>query len=223
MPRSPSEETAIYLQRRRERVGPWGTMERKVTVSPRPGSCGAKHAVGQRSGDACVSPAQLRFAIRQGPLCGSASLGSVGLAGAALTARQRFPPMGGDGRRRGGELRPSPPGGWRSPRDFRRPAQHRAGKVPAQRTRNNRLGHLRSPLEPGSSYSLRQRDRSSQPSLNRGRCSRPHAYRDFSFDCSPRADTSVAISAAILESLGPVPPRRRWALVGRVDLVAVGR
>ncbi len=40
---------------------------------------------------------------------------------------------------------------------------------------------------------------------------------------STAADTSVAISAAILESLGPVPPRRRWALVGRADLVDVGR
>jgi hypothetical protein len=148
-----------------------------------------------------------------------------GWRGLALTARSALPrwaAMVVAGAASCGSW-PSPPGGWRSPRDFRRPAQHRAGKVPAQRTRNNRLGHLRSPLEPGSSYSPRQRDRSSQPSLNRGRCSRPHAYRDFSFDCSPRADTSVAISAAILESLGPVPPRRRWALVGRVDLVAVGR
>ncbi len=40
---------------------------------------------------------------------------------------------------------------------------------------------------------------------------------------STAADTSVAISAAILESLGPLPPRRRWALVGRADLVDVGR
>ncbi|MGH2886004.1 MAG: hypothetical protein ACRDPA_25465 [Solirubrobacteraceae bacterium] len=32
---------------------------------------------------------------------------------------------------------------------------------------------------------------------------------------STAADTSVAISAAILETLGPVPPQRRWALVGR--------
>ncbi len=39
---------------------------------------------------------------------------------------------------------------------------------------------------------------------------------------STAADTSMAISAAILETLGPVPPRRRWALVGRPDLVDVG-
>jgi hypothetical protein len=36
-------------------------------------------------------------------------------------------------------------------------------------------------------------------------------------------DTSVTISAAILETLGPIAPRRRWALVGRADLVDVGR
>ena len=40
---------------------------------------------------------------------------------------------------------------------------------------------------------------------------------------STAADTSMAISAAILETLGPVPPRRRWALVGRTDLVDVRR
>ena len=40
---------------------------------------------------------------------------------------------------------------------------------------------------------------------------------------STAADTSVAISAAILETLGPVPPRRRWALAARADLVDVGR
>ena len=39
---------------------------------------------------------------------------------------------------------------------------------------------------------------------------------------STAADTSVTISAAILETLGPVPPRRRWALVERTDLVDVG-
>ena len=33
------------------------------------------------------------------------------------------------------------------------------------------------------------------------------------------ADTSVATSAAILETLGPVPPPRRWALVGLAHLV----
>jgi len=32
---------------------------------------------------------------------------------------------------------------------------------------------------------------------------------------STAADTSVAISAAILETVGPIPPRRRWALVVR--------
>jgi len=32
---------------------------------------------------------------------------------------------------------------------------------------------------------------------------------------STAADTSVTISAAILETLGPIPPRRRWALVVR--------
>jgi hypothetical protein len=32
---------------------------------------------------------------------------------------------------------------------------------------------------------------------------------------STAADTSVTISAAILETLGPVSPRCRWALVGR--------
>ena len=40
---------------------------------------------------------------------------------------------------------------------------------------------------------------------------------------STAADTSVAISAAILETLGPVPPRRRWALVGLAHLVDAGR
>jgi hypothetical protein len=40
---------------------------------------------------------------------------------------------------------------------------------------------------------------------------------------STAADTSMAISAAILETLGPVPPRRRWALVGHPDLVDVRR
>lgn len=30
---------------------------------------------------------------------------------------------------------------------------------------------------------------------------------------STAADTSLTISAAILETLGPIPPRRRWALV----------
>ena len=35
---------------------------------------------------------------------------------------------------------------------------------------------------------------------------------------STAADTSMTISAAILETLGPVPPRRRWALVERPDL-----
>ena len=39
---------------------------------------------------------------------------------------------------------------------------------------------------------------------------------------STAADTSVTISAALLETLGPVPPRRRWALVGRADLVDLG-
>ena len=34
---------------------------------------------------------------------------------------------------------------------------------------------------------------------------------------STAADTSMTISAAILETLGPVPPRRRWALVERPD------
>ena len=29
------------------------------------------------------------------------------------------------------------------------------------------------------------------------------------------ADASLMISAAILETLGPIPPERRWALVGR--------
>ena len=29
------------------------------------------------------------------------------------------------------------------------------------------------------------------------------------------ADASVTISAAILETLGPTPPERRWVLVGR--------
>ena len=32
---------------------------------------------------------------------------------------------------------------------------------------------------------------------------------------STAADTSVTISAAILEILGPIPPQRRWALVAR--------
>ena len=40
---------------------------------------------------------------------------------------------------------------------------------------------------------------------------------------STAADTSVTISAAILETLGPVPPRHRWALVGRPDHVDVRR
>ena len=40
---------------------------------------------------------------------------------------------------------------------------------------------------------------------------------------STAADPSLTISAAILETLGPIPPRRRWALVGRADLVDVGR
>ena len=40
---------------------------------------------------------------------------------------------------------------------------------------------------------------------------------------STAADTSVTISAAILETLGPIAPRRRWALVGHVDLVDVRR
>jgi len=40
---------------------------------------------------------------------------------------------------------------------------------------------------------------------------------------STAADTSVTISAAILETLGPIAPRRRWALVGRADLVDAGR
>ena len=108
----------------------------------------------------------------------------------ALTARQRFAPMGGDGRRGGWRVAAA---GHRARADGGRRVisggPHRAGKVPAQRRRNSVLGHLRSPLEPGSSYSPRQRDRSSQPSLNRGRRSRRHAYRDFSFHCSPRADS----------------------------------
>ena len=29
------------------------------------------------------------------------------------------------------------------------------------------------------------------------------------------ADASLTISAVILETLGPIPPERRWALVGR--------
>jgi hypothetical protein len=37
------------------------------------------------------------------------------------------------------------------------------------------------------------------------------------------ADTSVTISAAILESLGPIPPRRRWALVQRDDPIDAQR
>jgi hypothetical protein len=37
------------------------------------------------------------------------------------------------------------------------------------------------------------------------------------------ADTSVAISAAILETLGPIPPQQRWALVGRADLADLAR
>jgi len=40
---------------------------------------------------------------------------------------------------------------------------------------------------------------------------------------STAADTSVTISAALLETLGPVPPQRRWALVERADLVVGGR
>jgi hypothetical protein len=40
---------------------------------------------------------------------------------------------------------------------------------------------------------------------------------------STAAATTVTISAAILETLGPIAPRRRWALVGRADLVDVGR
>jgi hypothetical protein len=32
---------------------------------------------------------------------------------------------------------------------------------------------------------------------------------------SAAADTSLTISAAILETVGPIPPGRRWALVGR--------
>ena len=40
---------------------------------------------------------------------------------------------------------------------------------------------------------------------------------------STAADTSVTISAAILETLGPIPPRRRWALAARADLVDAGR
>jgi hypothetical protein len=32
---------------------------------------------------------------------------------------------------------------------------------------------------------------------------------------STAADTSLTVSAAILETLGPIPPRRRWALVRR--------
>jgi hypothetical protein len=40
---------------------------------------------------------------------------------------------------------------------------------------------------------------------------------------SSAADTSVTISAAILETLGPIPPRRRWALIERPDLVDVRR
>jgi hypothetical protein len=35
---------------------------------------------------------------------------------------------------------------------------------------------------------------------------------------STAAETSVTISAAILETFGPIPPQRRWALVaGRQD------
>jgi hypothetical protein len=34
---------------------------------------------------------------------------------------------------------------------------------------------------------------------------------------SAAAEASLMISAAILESLGPIPPERRWALVGRTD------
>ena len=34
---------------------------------------------------------------------------------------------------------------------------------------------------------------------------------------SAAAETSVTISAAILETLGPIAPGRRWALVGRHD------
>jgi len=32
---------------------------------------------------------------------------------------------------------------------------------------------------------------------------------------STAVDTSMTISAAILEALGPIPPQRRWALVVR--------
>jgi hypothetical protein len=39
---------------------------------------------------------------------------------------------------------------------------------------------------------------------------------------STAADTSMAISAAILETLGPIPPRRRWALVGHRHHGAAG-
>ena len=35
--------------------------------------------------------------------------------------------------------------------------------------------------------------------------------------------SELSISAVILETLGPIPPRRRWALVGHVDLVDVRR
>jgi hypothetical protein len=40
---------------------------------------------------------------------------------------------------------------------------------------------------------------------------------------STAGDTTVALSAAILEALGPIPPQQRWTLVGRPDLVDVGR
>jgi len=40
---------------------------------------------------------------------------------------------------------------------------------------------------------------------------------------STAADTSLTISGAILETLGPIPPRRRWALVERADRVDIGR
>jgi hypothetical protein len=40
---------------------------------------------------------------------------------------------------------------------------------------------------------------------------------------STAADTSLTISAEILETLGPIAPRNRWALIGRADLVDVGR
>ena len=39
---------------------------------------------------------------------------------------------------------------------------------------------------------------------------------------STATEASLTISAAILETLGPIPPERRWALVGRTDPVDVG-